>query len=341
MPTNIIADPVRVLVTGATGALGPATVKALATAGFDVRALARNPDAPALNGVDTRVGDLTDWASLQRAVQGVDAVVHLAALLHIVNPPPDMRAAYQRINVDGARRLAEAAIGAGVRRFVLASTSAVYGPGPVPASESTVPAPDSWYAESKVAAEGAVLAVHRPGVFDVSILRLSAVYGPRIKGNYQRLLQALAAGRFVPLGLGVNRRSLVHEDDAAAAFVTAVEHPAAAGRLFNVSDGTPHQLREIVRSMCLALGRAEPAISIPAGPAIAGARVVERLARLVGRTPPVTTATLTKYMEESVVDSSRLTRELGFIPRMGLDAGWQTTVETLRASGLLPAKVGR
>ena len=323
--------------TGATGALGPATVKASAAAGFNVRVLTRRVELPAPAGVETCTGDLTDRASLERAVQGVDAVVHLAALLHITDPPPDMRATYHRVNVDGTRHLAEAAMQAGVRRFVLASTTAVYGPSPTPATESTAPAPDSWYAESKLAAEHAVFAAHRPGAFDVCVLRLSAVYGPRIKGNYQRLLHALAAGRFIPLGPGLNRRSLVYEDDAAAAFVTALAHPAAAGRLFNVSDGTPHRLRDIIRSICTALGRTEPLVSIPVAPALAGVRAMERLARLVGRTPPVRVATLAKYLEDSVVDAARLTRELAFVPSVNLDAGWRRTVETLRASGLLPA----
>lgn len=327
----------RVLVTGATGALGPAMIRALRAAGHEVRALARRPVAPELAGIESCAGDLTDLASLDRAVLGMDAVVHLAALLHITNPPPDMRTTYHRINVAGTRWLAEAAERAGVRRFVLASTTAVYGPSTTPATESTPAAPESWYAESKLAAERAVFEVHRAGAFDVSVLRLSAVYGPRIKGNYERLLRALAAGRFIPLGPGLNRRSLVYEDDAAAAFVTTLEHPRAPGGLFNVSDGTPHALRDIVRAMCAALGRAEPAISIPITPALAGVRLVERFARLFGLAPPATASTLAKYLEDSVVDTTRLARELGFRARVDLDAGWRSTVQALRLSGQLPA----
>jgi nucleoside-diphosphate-sugar epimerase len=123
-------------------------------------------------------------------------VVQLAALLHIPDPPPDMRTTYHHVNVDAPRWLAEAAAQAGVRRFVLASTTAVYGPSTTPATESTPPAPSSWYAESKLAAEGTVLAAHRPGVYDVSVLRLSAVYGHRIKGSSD-LARELA---FVPPG---------------------------------------------------------------------------------------------------------------------------------------------
>lgn len=252
-----------------------------------------------------------------------------------------MRAAYHHINVDGTRWLVEAASDAGVRRFVLASTASVYGPVAHPATESTPPAPDSWYAESKLAAEDALFAAHRPGLFDASALRLSAVYGPRIKGNYQRLLRALAAGRYVPLGAGLNRRSLLHEDDAAAAFVEATRHPAAAGRLFNVSDGVPHQIRQIVSVICRALGRAEPVMAIPIAPAKAAVQALEHLARLVGRTPPVTSSTLARYLEESVIDTSRVSRELGFVPRVDLETGWRTTVETLRASGLLPLASAR
>lgn len=341
-PTPASAAPAgRVLVTGATGALGPATLRALAAAGHRVRALVRTPAAVVADGVEPWVGDLTDRASLDRAMLDVDAVVHLAALLHVVHPPPGLRADYHRVNVDGTRALAAAAGQAGVRRLVFASTAAVYGPTPVPALETTAPAPDSWYAESKLAAEAALLAAHRPGTFDVTILRLSAVYGPRVKGNYQRLLRMLAAGRFVPIGSGANRRSLIHEDDAATALATATVHHAAPGSVFNVSDGTPHQLRQIIAAMCLALGRPEPRLAIPAGPAIAAARLVEWTCGLAGRRPPRAAAMLAKYREESVVDASRIARQLGFVAGVDLAAGWQSTVRELRAAGALPPQGGR
>lgn len=326
----------RVLVTGATGALGPAMLEALFLAGWEVRALVRRPDAVLPAAVERSVGDLSDRVALAAAVRDTDAVVHLAALLHITDPPPAMRAQYHEVNVAGTRHLAAAAAEAGVRRLVVASTAALYGPTMVPADEATPPHPDSLYSESKLAAESAALAVHRAGTLDVSVLRLSAVYGPGIKGNYWRLLRALAVGRFVPLGSGLSRRSLVYESDAAAAFVQALRHPAAAGRVYNVSDGSPHQLREIVRSMCDALGRREPSLRIPVAPALVGARLIESATRALGRTPPVTTAAIHKYLESSVIDSSRIARELGFAPQVNLAAGWRATVETLRAAGRLP-----
>lgn len=330
------APPERVLVTGATGALGPAVIAALQARGRTVRALVRRRDAAAGPGVECVEGDLTDHASLARAVHDADAVVHLAALLHIVNPAPALRPRYQAVNVDGTAALVAAARAAGVRRFVFAGTTAVYGATAVPVDESAPPAPDSWYASSKLEAEARVLAAHRPGAFQATVLRVSAVYGPRVKGNYQRLLHALAVGRFVPIGAGANRRSLIYETDAAEAFAAAVALDAAGPAVFNVSDGTPHSLAAIVAAMCRALGRPAPRFAVPAGPVRLAAGLVSAACRAAGRQPPGAVASLAKYFESSVVDAARAARDLGVRPAVDLDTGWRRTVDALRAAGTLP-----
>ena len=104
------------------------------------------------------------------------------------------------------------------------------------------------------------------------MLRLGAVYGAQVKGNYRRLLSALARGRFVPIGSGRNRRTLIYDKDVARAALLAVCHPDAAGRVFNVTDGEVHTMATIVRTLCTALGRRPPCLTLPAGPvrALAG-----------------------------------------------------------------------
>ena len=101
-----------VLVTGATGAIGPRVVHALNQAGFRTRSF--SVDAPKTGifpqSVEVLFGDVTDQVAVQSAMQGVDAVVHLAALLHIVNPPPELREKYERVNVGGTASVVEAAI---------------------------------------------------------------------------------------------------------------------------------------------------------------------------------------------------------------------------------------
>jgi len=118
-----------VLVTGATGSIGPRLAHTFRKAGHTVRTFSL--DRPALGAfppnVDERLGDVTDQVAAQSAMQGVDAVVHMAALLHIINPPPEMRETYERVNVGGTAMVVEAAIRAGVKRVVLFSTIAVYG----------------------------------------------------------------------------------------------------------------------------------------------------------------------------------------------------------------------
>jgi len=101
----------KVLVTGATGAIGPRVVDALHNTGYQIRAFSF--DAPTAGmfpqSVEVLIGDVTDQIAVQSAMQGVDAVVHMAALLHIVNPPPGLREKYERINVGGTATVVEAA----------------------------------------------------------------------------------------------------------------------------------------------------------------------------------------------------------------------------------------
>ncbi len=220
-----------VLITGATGAIGPRVVHALHQASYQIRAF--SVDAPTASmfpeQVEVVIGDITDKVAVQSAMQDVDAVVHLAALLHIVNPPPEMREKYERVNIGGTSTVVEVAIKAGVKRVVLFSTIAVYGPSDGCVLNEISPThPDTFYAQTKRAAEHIVLnAKGADGQSLGTVLRLGAVYGSRIKGNYERLTHALARNRFIPIGNGLNRRTLVYDKDVGSAVVLAVSHPAA------------------------------------------------------------------------------------------------------------------
>jgi len=331
-------QPARVvLVTGATGAVGPRVVQALHDSGYCVRTLSL--DEPLINlfpdDVEVQVGDVTDPSTVHSAAQGVEAVIHLAALLHIVNPPPALREKYEQINVGGTATVIEAAIQAGIKRVVFFSTIAVYGDsaGQV-LTEGTLPRPDTFYAQTKLAAERIVLEAKRPDGQSIgTVLRLGAVYGSRIKGNYRRLLQSLARDRFIPIGAGRNRRTLVYDKDVARAATLAAHHPAAAGEIFNVSDGQCHTLNEIIMAMCVALGREPPRLSLPVVPIRFAAGILEDTARLVGCRSPVVRATVDKYTEDIAVSSQRIQAQLGFAPQFDLAAGWRETVQEMQRMG--------
>ena len=101
-----------VLVTGATGAVGPSVIEALHQAGHSIRTLSIDePQAGSLPpGIEARIGDVTDELGVQSAMQGVEAVVHLAALLHITNPPPTLRQRYKKVNIGGTSTVVKAAL---------------------------------------------------------------------------------------------------------------------------------------------------------------------------------------------------------------------------------------
>lgn len=325
-----MSRPVAV-VTGATGAIGPAVVDALSQT-YEVRTFSRQPPTTGLfsTPVTPFTGDISDADALRRAARGAEVIVHLAALLHIVNPLPDMRAEYERVNVRGTAAVIDAAFSESVSRVVLMSTIAVYGYSTRTRLDEDSPVhPETFYGETKVSAERVALAAQRSdGRPLATVLRSAAVYGPRVKGNYDRLIRALARGRFVPIGPGDNLRTLIFDRDLAAATALAATHPVAAGRVYNVSDGSPHPLREIIAAICEALGRRPPRWHAPVAPirlAVNAASVIDR------RLPRM----LEKYLEEVAVDASRIQVELGFKPATTLEDGWRATVAEMRQTGRL------
>ncbi len=158
------------------------------------------------------------------------------------------------------------------------------------------------------------------------------MYGSRIKGNYERLTHALARHRFIPIGSGLNRRTLVYDKDVGRAAALAVSHPAAAGRIFNVTDGEFHSLNEIIESICSALGRKPPRLSLPVGPTRTLIGLIEKGSHAIGLKPPITREMVDKYTEDIAVDGSLIQKELGFVPQYDLKTGWEETIREMQAA---------
>lgn len=328
-------------VTGATGAVGPAVLAALQGAGYRLRVLSRTVPPATPIGEDVMVcrGDVADADAVRELVEGAEVVVHLASKLHVVNPSPAVSEEYHRVNVLGTETVVRAATEACVHRVVVVSSIAVYGATSGLVTEDSPPAPNTLYGETKLEAERLTHEFTRAdGTPLCTVLRPAAVYGPGLKGNYLRLVQALANKRFVPIGNGTTRRPLIYDNDLAAAIVLAASHSAAAGRTYNVADGVPHQLDAIVSAICIALGRSSPRFSIPTPIARSASAVVDR-ALALGRRRPRFRGLVDKYLESLEVDAARIERELGFVPRITLEAGWEQTVQALRRRGALPPRV--
>jgi nucleoside-diphosphate-sugar epimerase len=323
-----------ILVTGATGAVGPRVVHALHQAGCRIRTF--SVDTPALGmfpqDVEALMGDVTDQAAVQSAMCGVDAVVHMAALLHIANPSPELRKKYECVNIGGTAAVVDAAIKADVERVVFFSTIAVYGhSNGCVLNEMSPTHPDTLYAQTKHAAEQIVLnAKSSSGKPLGTVLRFGAIYGSRIKGNYERLIHALASHRFISIGNGLNRRTLIYDKDVGNAVVPSVFHPAAAGRLFNVTDGGFHTLNEIIESICSGLGRTTPRLSLPIEPTRTLIHLLEKGISSCGFESPVTLDMIDKYTEDIAVDGSLFQKEIGFIPHYDFKTGWEEMIREMR-----------
>jgi nucleoside-diphosphate-sugar epimerase len=328
-----------VLVTGATGIVGPDLVAHL-LGRHRVRLLIRPgsvvPFAQS-ETVELIRGDITNPATVRDAVTGVDAVCHLAALLHRTSIAAEMAAQYRAVNVEATHTLLERSREAGVRRVVMASTIAVYGDTKGQhASEDAPLRGRTVYARTKIDAERAVLdSTRNDGQPLGCVLRLAAVYGPRLKGNYATLLRALSRRRFVPIGRGENWRSLVFTTDVARAFSAALWHDRAAGAAFNVS-ARPERMSSILDAMCRALGRRTPRWFIPLPVARAAAAAVDVAGRVTHLSSLDARGAVEKYVEDAYVTTDRFQDQCGFQTTVPLDEGWRITVEALRRRGELP-----
>jgi len=307
----------RVLVTGAGGFIGRALCPALKAAGHDVAAALRSPEGVTLpEGVTAHpVGDIgpaTDWTA---ALDGVDAVVHLAARVHVMEESAaDPEAEYRRVNVLGTRRLAEACAAAGVRRLVFLSTVKVNGEatkGP-PFRETDPPAPKDPYGRSKLQAEEALAQVAAASRLETVVVRPPLVYGPGVKGNFLSLLALCRRAPPLPLAAVENRRSLIFVGNLCDALVRCLSEATAAGETFLVRDGDDLSTPELVRRLAAALGRPSRLFPVPAA-------LLRAAGVLTGKS-----AVVARLLDSLVVDDGKIRRALSWAPpytvAVGLDA---------------------
>ena len=249
----------RVLVTGASGFVGSALVSRLKKEpGTDVvAAVRRSHDSSCLE-----LGDLEAPQFSPSQLEGFASVVHAAARVHVMRDQSSSPLAeFRRINTTATLALASAAAEAGVQRFLFISSVKVNGettrPG-APFYADDLPAPQDPYAVSKLEAEQGLFELAQRRGMEVVIVRPPLVYGPGVRANFQSMMRWLRLGVPLPLGGIENRRSLVALDNLVDLLVCCLEHPAAAGQVFLVSDGEDLSTTELLKLLGDALGRPAP-----------------------------------------------------------------------------------
>lgn len=314
----------RVLVTGASGMLGGAVAALLRSKGHQVRTFQRRASA---SGTDEVRGSLTDPQAVRRAVDGVDAVIHLAAKVSFTGHWQE----FVDTNITGTKNLLEAARTAGARDFVFVSSPSVAHFGAALAGAEAGPANPELargnYARSKAQAELLALAADGPQ-FRVAAIRPHIVWGPGDTQLVERVIARAKAGRLPLLDHGAALIDTTYIDNAAAAIVRGLERMEEAhGRALVVTNGEPRPVGELIAGICQAGGAPVPKLNVPGWLARSAGSVIEKAwlaagsKNLVHDEPP-----MTRFLAEQLSTAhwfdQRETREvLAWEPEVSIDDG--------------------
>jgi nucleoside-diphosphate-sugar epimerase len=296
------------LITGGAGFLGINLVRYLLARGEQVRSLDIAPfDYPEAERISAITGDIRDAATVRRAMEGVAIVVHAAAALPLC-PPAEIAST----EVEGTRLLLDAALAAGVERFVHISSTAVYGvPDHHPIREDDQVSGVGPYGEAKIRAE-AVCAEYRAKGLCVPVLRPKSFVGPERLGVFELLYDFAFEGRGFPvLGSGANRYQLLDVEDLCEAIYLCATLPRdRVNDVFNVGAERFGTMREDFQAVLDRAGHGRRVVSLPAAPAIWLLKLLEKLGL-----SPLYQWIYETAAKDSFVSTERIRERLGFVPR--------------------------
>lgn len=315
--------PPPIVVLGGSGFIGTRLVSRLMELGHQVRIGDLNPSAafPDLHSVC----DVRDAASLRKILTGAGAIINLAAE-HRDDVRPISR--YHETNVVGARQVCLAAREADIQTICFTSSAAVYGFQPFPVKEEGPFEPFNPYGKTKLLAEG----VYRTWAEEdptrtLVVIRPTVVFGEGNRGNVFNLLRQIASGRFMMVGPGTNRKSMAYVENVADVLIYS-RTLGSGTHIFNYVDTPDMNMNELVALVNRSLGHpaSKSGWRIPLAFAIAGGHVLDSLARVSGRTFPISAIRIRKFSETTRFDAD-LIRSLGFLPRFSLEDGLTRTIQ--------------
>ena len=325
----------RVALTGASGYAGGHILKRLLARGDSVKALVREGSVtPSLtsSGAEIIRGVLGNADDAQRLVQGCDAVMHIAAVYRTAGHPDSY---YREINVEGTRRLLEAAAEAGVRRFVHTSTVGVHGDVTNPPADESAPiAPSDIYQESKAEADALAREFGRAHGLEVVIVRPGAIYGPG-ETRLLKVFRSIARGRYAVVGKGTPHYHLVYVDDLVDGFLLALDRPEAAGETFIIAGPRSVSQDEFAREVAAATGGSVWPFHIPAWPIQRLGDIVEAICIPLGLEPMVHRRRVDFWVKNRSFSIEKARRLLGYAPKVDSIEGINRTARWYRENGWL------
>ena len=301
--------------------IGEAVVRLLGERGDDVTVLQRRPSSL---GVSEVLGDITNTEAVSEAVDGVDAVIHLAARVGVVGTWPE----FEATNVAGTAAVLSAAREAGVSRLVFVSSPSVaHGGDPLVGAGAEPAEPDratSHYSRSKAIAEQLALGESDDRLHVVAI-RPHLVWGPGDTQLIGRIVDRARSGRLALVGSGAALIDTTYIDNAADALVAALDRAdSLSGRAFVVSNGEPRPIGELVARIVAAAGLEEPRLRVPVAVARFGGRIAERVWEATDREddPPMTEFLAEQLSTAHWFDQRETRTALDWHPAVSLDEGF-------------------
>ncbi len=311
----------KVLVTGGTSLLGGAVARRLSERGDETTVFQRRPSGL---GVHEEFGDITDASAVARAMDGADAVVHLAARVGVVGSWAD----FELTNVEGTATVLSAARQAGVSRLVFVSSPSVAHAGESLVGAGAGPADpegtSGHYARSKAMAERLALGESDDGL-NVVAIRPHLVWGPGDTQLIGRIIDRARSGRLATIGSGAALIDTTYIDNAADALVAALDRAdRLGGRALVISNGEPRPIGELVARIVTAAGLDETSLRVPVSVARFGGRMAERWWELRDRTddPPMTEFLAEQLSTAHWFDQRETRRALDWSPAVSLDEGF-------------------
>jgi len=251
----------KILVTGASGFIGSALCSELVKSDFIVCGIGRNLDNSLNNcGYEyVSIGDINSQTNWKNILEKVDCIIHCAGRAHKMSENKELDL-YHLVNTKGTIRLAEEAVKAGVKRLIFLSSAKVNGESTGKINNKEIftnkdkPEPQDSYSISKLRAEEALWEISAKKGLEVTVVRLTLVYGKEVKGNLKNLIKLVKLGIPLPLSMVKNKRSMIGIDNLINLLIRCIDHPQACGKTFLVSDGEDLSTQKLINYIAKSMG---------------------------------------------------------------------------------------
>lgn len=325
-----------VAVSGASGFLGSHITRFLLDNGYQVQAHSHRQEKVSL--IDDRasaviVGEIGDAKVMAELVQGADYVIHTVSNFRVASGTPE---SHTQINVHGTQCIFNAAVAAGVKRFVHCSTIGVHGDvATTPANEQSPFNPGDLYQDTKLESEEFIRSQIKQHSIEVVIIRPCSMYGP---GDLRmlKMFKMLSKGRFFFVGECKDNFHAVYIDDVVSGFEKALSKEGIDGEVFLIGGPDGYRpLREYVGAVAEALGVGSPKITFPYWLFHYAAVICEKICLPFGIEPILHQRRVRFYKNNRAFDTTKSREMLGHSPAVTLEEGMAKTVQWYRENNYL------